>query len=370
MVAVVDNVSLEKVKKFIFRCLLILGAIAPLTPTAIAATTIATASSAQAKPDNSVPSWLQPFKQQLWNPQALITLALLSIGGYVLMSGDKSNKKGRMASARWAGGKEKMAARKVAIKQINERKRDGLTTWINTPIITPLDQPKQRDGKIVERYHITPQHHTIFIPDGQRGTTVCGAPGSGKTFSVIDPMIRSVIDQGFPICLYDFKFPGGQAEIHAAYARNRGYDVRIFAPGFEGTESCNLLDFLKSADDSETAGQIAKVLNSNFSLNGGKGGEDPFFQLSGDQLIKAVLQLAKLSEYPDFLTCQKILALDSSELIDRVKAADISPWVKTSWDQFMSMRQSEKTAASVAAIASLMFTNFVSPDMLIRWRCF
>jgi type IV secretory pathway TraG/TraD family ATPase VirD4 len=30
----------------------------------------------------------------------------------------------------------------------------------------------------------------------------------------------------------------------------------------------------------------------------------------------------------------------------------------------MSMRESEKTAASVAAIASLMFTNFVSPDIL------
>jgi type IV secretory pathway TraG/TraD family ATPase VirD4 len=348
-------------KKFIFRYLLILGVIAAtsavIRPTAIASPT-------KVKPDESVPSWLQPYKQQLWNPQALIAIALLGIGGYIILSGDSSSKKGRMASARWAGGKEKMAARKVAIRQINERKRDSLTTWINTPIITPLDRPKERDGKIVERYHIAPQHHTIFIPDGQRGTTVCGAPGSGKTFSVIDPMIRSVIDQGFPICLYDFKFPGGQAEIHAAYARNKGYDVRIFAPGFEGTESCNLLDFLKSADDSETAGQIAKVLNSNFSLNGGKGGEDPFFQLSGDQLIKAVLQLAKLSKYPDFLTCQKILALDSSDLIDRVKAAEISPWVKTSWDQFMSMRQSEKTAASVAAIASLMFTNFVSPDIL------
>jgi type IV secretory pathway TraG/TraD family ATPase VirD4 len=279
------------------------------------------------------------------------------------MTEDQSSR-GRMAGAHWAGGQEKRAARQVAIRQINERKRDGLTTWINTPIITPLKKPRMKAGKVSKRYEISPQANTVFIPDGQRGTTVCGAPGSGKTFSVIDPMIRSVIDQGFPICLYDFKFPGGQAEIHAAYARNKGYDVRIFAPGFEGSESCNLLDFLKSADDSETAGQIAKVLNKNFSLNGGKGGEDPFFQLSGDQLIKAVLQLAKLSEYPDFLTCQKILALDSSDLIDRVKAADISPWVKTSWDQFMSMRESEKTAASVAAIASLMFTNFVSPDIL------
>jgi type IV secretory pathway TraG/TraD family ATPase VirD4 len=344
-------------KIFILKYLLIIAAITGVSMVEIQP------AQAQALPDVSVPQWLQPYKQQLWTPQGLLTLAALGLGGYWLMTDNRSCKT-RMANAQWAGAREKSTARQVAIKQINERKRDGLTTWINTPLISTLKNPQVKKGKGSKRFIITPQANTVFIPDGQRGTTVCGAPGSGKTFSVIDPMIRSVIDQGFPICLYDFKFPGGQAEIHAAYARNKGYDVRIFAPGFEGSESCNLLDFLNSADDSETAGQIAKVLNKNFSLNGGKGGEDPFFQLSGDQLIKAVLQLAKLSEYPDFLTCQKILALDSSDLIDRVKAADISPWVKTSWDQFMSMRESEKTAASVAAIASLMFTNFVSPDIL------
>jgi type IV secretory pathway TraG/TraD family ATPase VirD4 len=343
-------------KNFICRFLLILATIS------VASVVTIKPAAAQEAADSGMPSWITPYKDQLWNPQGLLTLGALAAGGYWLMKSDR--KTGRMASAHWAGSREKSAARKVAIKQINERRRDGLTTWINTPIITTLEQPQERNGKVVKRYKIQPQRHTIFIPDGQRGTTVCGAPGSGKTFSVIDPMIRSVIDQGFPICLYDFKFPGGQAEIHAAYARNKGYDVRIFAPGFEGSESCNLLDFLKSADDSETAGQIAKVLNKNFSLNGGKGAEDPFFQLSGDQLIKAVLQLAKLSEYPDLLTCQKILALEPTDLIDRVKAADISPWVKVSWDQFLSMRESEKTAASVAAIASLMFTNFVSPDIL------
>jgi type IV secretory pathway TraG/TraD family ATPase VirD4 len=343
-------------KIFIWKYLLAIAAITSIEVT----TTLSV--QAQELPDVSVPTWLQPYQRQLWTSSGILTLAALGAGGYWLMRSD--HKRNRMASAHWAKGTEKSAARKIAIKQINERRRDGLTTWINTPIIDSLAKPRERDGKIVQRYNIKPQTNTIFIPDGQRGTAVCGAPGSGKTFSVIDPMIRSVIDQGFPICLYDFKFPGGQAEIHAAYARNKGYDVRIFAPGFEGSESCNLLDFLRSADDSETAGQIAKVLNKNFSLNGGKGAEDPFFQMSGDQLIKAVLQLAKLSEYPDFLTCQKILALDPSDLIDRVKAADISPWVKVSWDQFMSMRESEKTAASVAAIASLMFTNFVSPDIL------
>jgi hypothetical protein len=101
----------------------------------------------------------------------------------------------RAASAHWAGGVEENSAKKVAIKQINESKRDGLTTWINTPIITALEKPIEKNGKVVKRFEIKPQANTIFIPDGQRRTAVCGAPGSGKTFSVIDPMIRSFINQ-------------------------------------------------------------------------------------------------------------------------------------------------------------------------------
>ena len=313
-------------------------------------------------PDFDVPPAAEPYKEALWNYQGLLMLGL-GIPGLWWFFKDDDGKKGQLASAAWGGKKEKAAARKVALQQINERKRNGLTTWINAPQIKPLKTPKTTK-KTVKRFAIKPKPSTLFIPDGQRGTAVAGAPGSGKTFSVIDPMIRSVVEQGFPICLYDFKFPGGQAEAHVEYARQHGYQIHVFAPGFAGSEVVNLLDFLNNADDSETAGQIAKVLNKNFSLNGGRGGDDPFFQMSGDQLIKAVLQLAKATDHPDFLTCQKILALDASELIDRVSAADISPWIRTSWDQFTSMRQSEKTSSSVAATASLMFTNFVSPDIL------
>ncbi len=315
-----------------------------------------------ALPELDVPTALEPLKQQLWNPQGLMFLLVYLPMAWWVFKDD--NRSGKLASARWGGKAEYRAARRVAFRQINERKRNGLTAWINTPVIQERTKTQLNPSKAIRRFNIKPKASTIFIPDCQRGTAVCGAPGSGKTFSVIDPMVRSVIEQGFPLCLYDFKFPGGQAEAHAEYARRQGYQVHVFAPGFEGSEICNLLDFLDSADDAETAGQIAKVLNKNFSLNGGRGSDDPFFQMSGDQLIKAVLQLAKSTEYPDFLTCQKILALDSSSLIDRVKTAKISPWIRTSWDQFSSMRQSEKTSSSVAATASLMFTNFVSPDIL------
>jgi hypothetical protein len=177
-----------KMKNFIVKYLLVM--------VAIAGTSIATPAQAKGLPDVSVPQWAEPYKRQIWTPQGLLTLVALGIGGYWLMTDD--SKKGRMASSHWAGAIEKKAASKVAVQQINERKRDGLTTWINTPLITALKKPRVKDGKVTKRYEISPQANTVFIPDGQRGTTVCGAPGSGKTFSVIDPMIRSVIDQGFP----------------------------------------------------------------------------------------------------------------------------------------------------------------------------
>ena len=293
---------------------------------------------------------------------------LMLLGALLLFllseKGNTGSNKKKFGSARWAGKKEKLNAQKVAIKQINERRRDGLTTWINQPKIVPLKKEiKDQKGKVVKRFKVVPNSKTIFIPDCQRGTAVIGAPGCGKTFSVLNPQIRSVIEQGFPIVLYDFKYPG-QSNAHIGYAKKMGYEVRIFAPGYSESECCNLLDFLRSPDDADTAGQIAKTLNKNFSMNSGKGTEDPFFQQSGDQLIKAVIQLAKLSEAPDFLTCQKILAIDPSALIDRVRAAKLSPWIKVSWEQFMSMRNTEKTSASVIATASLLFANFVSPDIL------
>jgi hypothetical protein len=104
---------------FIFKYLLIF--------TAIAVSFSGEPAKAQSLPDIAVPNWLESYKQQLWTPQGLLTLVVLGAGGYWIMSGDRKIGS-RMASAHWGGLIEKNAAKRVAIKQINERKRDGLTT--------------------------------------------------------------------------------------------------------------------------------------------------------------------------------------------------------------------------------------------------
>lgn len=51
------------------------------------------------------------------------------------------------------------------------------------------------------------RHGWINIINPFRGTWVVGTPGSGKTFSVIEPYIRQHSKKGFAMVVYDYKFP-------------------------------------------------------------------------------------------------------------------------------------------------------------------
>lgn len=47
----------------------------------------------------------------------------------------------------------------------------------------------------------------VNITNPFRGTWVVGTPGSGKTFSIIEPFIRQHSAKGFAMVVYDYKFP-------------------------------------------------------------------------------------------------------------------------------------------------------------------
>lgn len=181
---------------------------------------------------------------------------------------------------------------------------------------------------------------------------------------MLDPALRSAVDQGHSILLYDFKYPSQSARI-AGYARRSGYSVRCFAPGYPESDCCNPLDFLEAPEDGTSARQLAVTLNRNFKKEG-QSAEDPFFSNAGDQLAQAVLQLAKSFKYPDLITCQQILRLDS--LPERVELAGkrgaIDPWVLSSFGQLTSVGKSEKTVASIIGTASQLFTRFMTPEVM------
>ncbi len=272
----------------------------------------------------------------------LILLGIVGLLGLLYAFDGLQNGKQPLASARFGGKQEKRTARCKAMAQMQARQHNQVALYIGTPQDASDPRP-------------------LYLPDVQRGVAVIGGPGSGKTYSVIDPLIRSALEQGFPVIQYDFKYPTQTAR-HAAYAAHLGYEVHVFAPGFPESAVCNPLDFLRDDSDVGTARQFAEVMNKNFRLLS-QAGDDRFFDAAGDQLTEAVLALAKSTAYPDIMMAQAFLAL--TNLGERVAAArEMNPWVRKSFDQLVSVKDSEKTQAGIIGSASEVFSRFMKPDVL------
>ena len=278
---------------------------------------------------------------------------------------DARNRGSKLARARWAGAREKTAARKLALLQIQERKHNRVALFIGTPKNTKVAIAGNK-----RTTYLPEDPSRLYLPDAQRGILVCGGPGSGKTFSMINPLVRSAIVQGFPIILYDFKYSRqespnasakGMAAKLAGYAVQHRYRVDLLTPGFPESSIANPIDFLRNETDAEMARQLAIVLNRNFRLTSGEK-DGGFFSNAGDQLAQAIFMLAKGSQFPDVMMCHAILQLP--KLIERISQANLHPWVEASFSQFLSVAGSAETAASIVGTAAGMFTRFMIPSAL------
>ena len=65
------------------------------------------------------------------------------------------------------------------------------------------------------------RHGWVNIVNPFRGTWVVGTPGSGKTFSIIEPFIRQHSAKGFAMVVYDYKFPTLARMLYYHYRLNR-----------------------------------------------------------------------------------------------------------------------------------------------------
>ena len=218
-----------------------------------------------------VPSFLNDPAVLAAIPATIIFLVLIFL--------NKRTQKGVLAKAKFAGAGERRTARKMACKIMQKRKHNEVAFFIGTP--KGKEVYKDPNGKIILTLPEDPQ--TIYIPNAQEMIFVVGAPGSGKSFSVTDPMMRSAVEQGHTVVAFDYKgYEESDKDLAptsklAGYAKERGYKVYVIAPGSKESDTCNLLDFLEDAYDGQRAYQLANVLNQNFKLGGDSGGNSSFF---------------------------------------------------------------------------------------------
>jgi type IV secretory pathway TraG/TraD family ATPase VirD4 len=273
--------------------------------------------------------------------------------------GDGAGSERRLLARSRKGGKaDEKAAKKTAFEQMRKRKHNKVSLCTQS-----VDRSQ-------EKYKTKPG--AMFVTDAQRGIAAIGASSSGKTYSVIDPLIRSAVEQGFPTIIYDFKYPEQSSKI-AAYAAKQGYEISVFAPGFKESGACNVLDFMADPDDGLMARQIGASLNANLS---GKstGQRDEFFGDAGDQLMQALMMLAKSLPEPDLLTAALLSTLD--KLPDRILKAKerssgqeerdwkLSTLTYMAFTQVIQLRDSEKTVSGVIGTAQRVFSRFLVRELI------
>ena len=135
-----------------------------------------------------------------------------------------------------------------------------------------------------------------------RGPWVVGTPGSGKTFSIIEPFIRQHSKKGFSMVVYDYKFPTLAQKLYYHYCKN-GKCV-IDRNGKKIHAKFNIINFVdveysrrvnpiqqkyigNLAAASETAETLLESLQKGKKEGGG--GSDQFFQTSAVNFLAACI---------------------------------------------------------------------------------
>jgi type IV secretory pathway TraG/TraD family ATPase VirD4 len=271
-------------------------------------------------------------------------------------------RKGLLTAAQWATTGAKLNAIRLAQKQLKSTKVNDVCLWIGSA-------PNwQLQGIMPSLLTVTGKPPTVYVPQANRSVAVVGKPNSGKTFSALNPMIVSAIEQGMSVVLYEYKADeqglGGQMAYLATLAVRYGYKLNIFAPGKPYTCIINPLDFMENCEDDTTAAVLAEVFHANLTGGGKKG--DEFFGSAGKRLIQALFQFAKSTKYPDLAMAFNVLSLP--KLVERLdyaaKQNKLPYFVRVSFSQFISTLGADKTTSGIQATASDLLTRFISPTML------
>jgi type IV secretory pathway TraG/TraD family ATPase VirD4 len=309
--------------------------------------------------NSSIPN---PISGMFSSPVGLLVFVALAF--LLILNLKRSKRTGILARAAFGGNKEKKIARKLALKQIENSKKEEIALYIGTPSGSKIITSKG------QKFLYLPEDPKIlYLPNAQENILYIGRSGSGKTFSAGNPLVMSAIQQGFTVFYYDFKGhedPAPSDKI-IGYAQKNGYSISVLAPGYPESCTCNILDFLESEIDAENAYQLASVLNSNFQLSSGGGGSSEFFDRAANQLIQGILMLTKMCRDPqrsDIALSHYLLA--TPNLGGKLKEVEdyLNPYVKAAFDNYLSSVDSPETAASIATTASLMFSKFMTPFVL------
>lgn len=221
------------------------------------------------------------------------------------------------------------------------------------------------------QYHYKGETRSSWINliNPRRGILILGSPGCGKSWFIIEPIIRQLIEKGFALFLYDFKY---DALTRLAYTLFRTYQDRypsgtaFFSINFSNlsrSHRCNLIH-PSTLDWMSDALGISRVIL--FSMNKSWiHHEGDFFIESPVNFLAAIIWF--LRKYRDGIYCTLPHAIELSQLpYDQLfTILNAEPEIRTLVGNFIETfrNKSFKLLDSQIASAKIPLGRLASPDL-------
>jgi len=209
---------------------------------------------------------------------------------------------------------------------------------INTPFSVNLPMLFYYKNKINNGY--------LNIVNPFRATLLIGTPGSGKSYSVVNPFIKQMLAKGFTMALYDFKFPdlGKIAYYHYLLNKKKGTlkDFKFHTINFTSVEHSRRFNPLKPeylptlADATETAEALLQSLTKSDKESGAA----QFFTQSAVNFLASCIFFLSRHQGGKYSTFPHVLA-----------------FINLSYDEIFEMLFTEPQLASLLSPFRTAFKN-------------
>lgn len=189
-----------------------------------------------------------------------------------------------------------------------------------------------------------------------RGLLVCGTPGAGKSYFVIQHIIRQHIRKGFTMLVYDFKYDDLTKIAYNILLKNKSsYKVfpRFYSVNFDDlskSHRCNPLDattMFDITDATEASRSIMMGLNRDWITKQGD-----FFVESPINFLTAIIWFLKKYEGGRYLTLPHVIELMQVEYEKLFSVLRTEPEIEVLVNPFISAYQNDAMEQLEGQIAS------------------
>ena len=209
----------------------------------------------------------------------------------------------------------------------------------------------------------------INVVNPFRGSMVIGTPGSGKSYSIYGPFIRQMIQKGYSMFVYDYKFPDLTTRVMNELLDN--YDSygeikpRMYVVNFDDPLYSHRFNPMhpRYLQDPIDATEIAEVILKNANRENAKG--EDFFTMSARCYIDLLIWFLKIYKggiYCTFPHLIELMGQDYREVLDVIQKFEELDVKRTTFADAMKDRAYEQLQGQIAS-ARVPLIRFASKTL-------